>query len=209
MATLQKLRKKEREERKQLIINAVLDLLNQKDIQDIKMLDIAERVGVSSASIYRYFPNRDDILVEALILHIKEIKELFVKETQAGRTSLENLALLSVDYLLENNSVFQMMVLMITGQLKPSNLKQYNAMQRDFLDIMEQTSHQVDIGVKKRLVTHAIYASVIGVIMAFKNYPGRSQQEIRDHIYRLVHIISNVFTMNQIQQSFSDIPNSE
>jgi AcrR family transcriptional regulator len=166
-------------------------------------------VGVSGASIYRYFPNRDDILVEALIFHIKEIEELFLKEIQEGRASLENLALLSVDYLMRNNSVFQMMVLMITGQLKPNNLDQYNAMQRQFLDIMEEASHHVDIGVEKRLVTHAIYSSVIGAVMAFRNYPGRSPTEIRHHIYRLVRIISQVFTMQQIQPSLSDISASE
>jgi len=205
MNTLQKLRKKERKERKQLIIDSTLELLTQKEIQNITMRDIAEAVGVSNASIYRYFSNRDDILVEALMFHIKKIEELFIKKMQSSNLSLEDLALVSVDYLLENNAVFQMMVLMITGQLEPTDIKHYNSMQRHFLDIMEQAIHQVDIGVEKRLVTHAIYASVIGTVMAFKNYPNRMPHEIRHHIYRIVHIISKVFTTTQSPQPAFDL----
>lgn len=210
MNTLQKLRKKEREERKQLIIDSALELLTQKEIQNITMREIAETVGVSNASIYRYFSNRDDILVEALMFHIKKIEELFIKKMQSRNLSLEDLALVSVDYLLENNAVFQMMVLMITGQLEPTDIKHYNTMQRHFLDIMEQAIHQVDIGVEKRMLTHAIYASVIGAVMAFKNYPNRTPHEIRHHIYRIVHIISKVFTANQIPQpAFNLTPSLE
>ena len=106
MSTFQKLRKEERETRKSLIIDAAMDLFSQKDFHKIGMRDIAKRAGISAAAIYRYFPSRDDVFVEALVRHMGEVERLFEKKVAQGRTSLEELALGSVDYLLENESRF-------------------------------------------------------------------------------------------------------
>lgn len=210
MSTFQKLRKEERETRKNLIVNAAMDLFSQKDFHKIGMRDIAKRAGISAAAIYRYFPSRDDVFVEALVRHMQVVEELFEKNVKAGRTSLEELAMGSVDYLLENESVFQMMGhFMITGQIQQKALERYNAMQRNFLDILEKVNNQTDIGMNNRLVTHAIYASVTGVVMAFKNYPGRSPEEIKRHIHRLVRIISSVFTTGKIPESLREMPEQD
>ena len=207
MSTFQKLRKEERETRKNLIVDAAMDLFSQKDFHQIGMRDIAKRAGISAAAIYRYFPSRDDVFVEALVRHMQVVEALFEKNVKAGRTSLEELAMGSVDYLLENESVFQMMGhFMITGQIQLKALERYNAMQRNFLDILEKVNNQTDIGMNNRLVTHAIYASVTGVVMSFKNYPGRSPEEIKRHIHRLVRIISSVFTTGKIPDRLREIP---
>lgn len=210
MSTFQKLRKEERETRKNLIVNATMDLFSQKDFHKIGMRDIAKRAGISAAAIYRYFPSRDDVFVEALVRHMKVVEELFEKKVKAGHTSLEELAMGSVDYLLENESVFQMMGhFMITGQIQQKALERYNAMQRNFLDILEKVNNQTDIGMNNRLVTHAIYASVTGVVMSFKNYPGRSPEEIKRHIHRLVRIICSVFTTGTIPDSLREMPGQD
>lgn len=207
MSTFQKLRKDERESRKNLIVDAAMELFSQKAFHQIGMRDIAKRAGISAAAIYRYFPSRDDVFVEALVRHMQVIEERFEENVKAGRTSLEELALGGADYLLENESVFQMMGhFMITGQIQPKALERYNAMQRNFLDILEKVNRQTDIGMDSRLVTHAIYASVTGVVMAFKNYPGRSKEEIRRHIHRLIRIISGAYTTGRIPGGLRDAP---
>jgi AcrR family transcriptional regulator len=210
MSTFQKLRKEERETRKNLIVNAAMDLFSQKDFHKIGMRDIAKRAGISAAAIYRYFPSRDDVFVEALVRHMKVVEELFEKKVKAGQTSLEELAMGSVDYLLENESVFQMMGhFMITGQIQQKALDRYNTMQRNFLDILEKVNNQTDVGMNNRLVTHAIYASVTGVVMSFKNYPGRSPEEIKRHIHRLVRIITSVFSTGNIPESLREMPGQD
>ena len=210
MSTFQKLRKEERETRENLIVNAAMDLFSQKDFHKIGMRDIAKRAGISAAAIYRYFPSRDDVFVEALVRHMKVVEALFEKKVKAGQTSLEELIMGSVDYLLENESVFQMMGhFMITGQIQQKALQRYNAMQRNFLDILEKVNNQTDIGMNNRLVTHAIYASVTGVVMSFKNYPGRSPEEIKRHIHRLVRIISSVFSTGNIPESLREMPGQD
>jgi len=210
MSTFQKLRKEERETRKSLIIDAAMDLFSQKDFHNIGMRDIAKRAGISAAAIYRYFPSRDDVFVEALVRHMKVVEDLYEEKVKEGNTSLEELVLSSVDYMLKNESVFQMMGhFMITGQIQPKALDRYNAMQRRFLDILERVNNQTDVGMNNRLVTHAIYASITGVVMAFKNYPGRSPEEIRRHIYRLVQIISSVFSTGKIPENLQNLKSQD
>lgn len=199
MSTFQKLRKEERETRKNLIIEAALELFSQKEFHKIGMRDIAKRAGISAAAIYRYFPSRDDVFVEALVRHMQIVEKMYEKKLAAGQTSLEDLSMASVDYLLENEAVFQMMGhFMITGQIQPKAMERFNAMQRQFLTILEKINHQPDIGINNRLVTHAIYASMIGVVMVFKKYPGRSPEDIKRHIHRLARIVSNVFVTGKV-----------
>lgn len=199
MSTFQKLRKAERETRKNLIIDAAMELFSQKEFHKIGMRDIAKRAGISAAAIYRYFPGRDDIFVEALVRHMQTVERMFANKVAAGQTSLEELAMDSVDYLLENESVFQMMGhFMITGQIQTKAMERYNAMQRQFLNILEKYNHQSEIEINNRLLTHAIYASIIGVVMAFKKYPGRSPEEIKRHIHRLTRIVSSMFSTGKM-----------
>jgi AcrR family transcriptional regulator len=84
MSTFQKLRKEERETRKNLIVNAAMDLFSQKDFHKIGMRDIAKRAGISAAAIYRYYPSRDDVFVEALIRHMKVVEALFEENWRRG-----------------------------------------------------------------------------------------------------------------------------
>lgn len=209
MSTFQKLRKAERETRKNLILDAAMDLFSHKEFHKIGMRDIAKRAGISAAAIYRYFPSRDDIFVDALVRHMQNVESMFEKKIAAGQTSLETLAMASVDYLLENESVFQMMGhFMITGQIQPKAMERYNAMQRQFLNILEKFNNQSEIEINNRLVTHAIYASIIGVVMAFKKYPGRSPEDIKRHIHRLARIVSSMFTTGKLPPMVEKVSDS-
>lgn len=196
MSTFQKLRKEERETRKNLIVNAAMELFSNNDFHKIGMREIAKRAGISAAAIYRYFPSRDDVFVEALLRHMQVMEAIIEKKVAEGNTSLEELVMGSVDYLLENESVMQMMGhFMITGQIQPNALERYYAMQHHLLERFEVANNPNDIGVDRHLATQAIYASVAGVVMAFKNEPGRSPEASKRHIHSLVRIISNVFTI--------------
>ena len=72
-STFMKLRQDEREVRKSLIITAAMKLFEERSFHDIGMRDIASEAGVSAASIYRYFPSRDDLFIEALIQDINRL----------------------------------------------------------------------------------------------------------------------------------------
>lgn len=195
-STFQKLRDDERETRRELIVETAMSLFRSRPVSKIGMRDIANKAGISAAAIYRYFPSRDDILVEAIIKHIQAVEERLERRLNAGQNSLEELAIASVDYLMDHESLFQMMGrFMVTGRVNPKALEKFNTVQRYFFNLLDKVNQQAGLGESNRLYSHAIYASIVGVVMTFRNYPGRDKEEIRRHIHRLTRLVSAAFLL--------------
>lgn len=188
-STFMKLRQDEREVRKQLIISAAMTLFEERSFHEIGMRDIAAEAGVSAASIYRYFPSRDDLFVEALIQDINKIEESLNKAIEEGGT-LDDLAIAVVDYLIDNESTFQMMChFMIRGEVNERALKKFNAVLRYFLNMFDEAISRTQGPDNIRFFTQAFFASLAGVVLTFRNYPGRSKDERRVYMHRLALLI--------------------
>jgi AcrR family transcriptional regulator len=63
------LRERRRQETTEQILDAVLDLMADEGIAALTMEAVAERVGVSLRTVYRYFPDRASLLTAALARH--------------------------------------------------------------------------------------------------------------------------------------------
>ncbi len=188
-STFEQLREDEREVRKQLIIKAAMQLFEEKSFHEIGMRDIALKAGVSAASIYRYFPSRDDLFVEALIQDINSIEDRLKKRVESGG-NIEELAIAVVDYLIDNEATFQMMVhFMIRGELNPQALKKFNSVQRYFLKMFKNVVDQTEGSENLRLDAHAFFACLAGVVLTYRNYPGRTAEEKRKAIHKLALMI--------------------
>jgi AcrR family transcriptional regulator len=188
-STFKQLREDEREVRKRLIIKAAKELFEEKSFHEIGMRDIAVKAGVSAASIYRYFPSRDDLFVEALIQDINEIEERFQQRLE-HRDTIEDITLAVVDYMIDNEATFQMMChFMIRGELNPQALKKFNGVQRYFLNMFDKLVKGTEGSGKLRLNTQAFFASLAGIVLTFRNYPGRTAEEKRKAIHKLALII--------------------
>jgi AcrR family transcriptional regulator len=59
------LRDEQRALTRQKVLAAVLDLVGEGTLDDLSVPAVAQRSGVSVATIYRYFPTRDDLLTAA------------------------------------------------------------------------------------------------------------------------------------------------
>jgi len=188
-STFKKLREDEREVRKQLIIKAAKELFEEKSFHDIGMRHIAVKAGVSAASIYRYFPSQDDLFVEALMQDLNNIEQRFQFQIDKG-DNIEVLTLAVVDYLIDNEATFQMMChFMIRGERNPQALKKFNGVQRYFLDMFDKVVKKTEGAGNLRLNTQAFFASLAGVVLTFRNYPGRTAEEKREAIHKLALII--------------------
>ena len=197
-STFEQLREDEREVRKQLIIKAAMELFEEKSFHEIGMRDIALKAGVSAASIYRYFPSRDDLFVEALIQDINIIENRLRTRVESGG-SLEELAFAVVDYMIDNEATFQMMChFMIRGELNPQALKKFNSVQRYFLNMFEKVVEQTEGSEQLRLNSQAFFASLAGIVLTFRNYPGRTADEKRKAVHKLALMIMRQGTLEGI-----------
>ncbi|MBU0991497.1 MAG: TetR/AcrR family transcriptional regulator [Proteobacteria bacterium] len=189
-----KLKDEEREARRELFIYATLNLLEKMPFDEIGMRDIAAEVGVSAASIYRYFTSREDLFVEAFIKDMSVFQFWLEKKMKGKPMSIEDFSLAIADHLIESEPTFQMMsFLMIKGKMNPELLQKFNALQRAFIDRIDQVIRETGATSHLRLFSHVFLSSITGLLMSFRNYPGREKEDIKNHIRRLARLLSAIF----------------
>lgn len=195
-STLRQLREVEREARRNLIIDAAMTLFAQRPFSQVGMRDIAAEAGLSPASIYRYFADRDELFLEALFRESQSLEEtLLALLEDEEELSLERIANTFLDYLLDHDSFFRMMShFMIHGSLSGEAVEELNKTERKLLRVLEKMFRRLGFQANNtRVVSHAFFSSLNGVLITFRNYPGRETEDVRKHMRRLAAIISDAF----------------
>lgn len=191
----EKLREQERESRKQLILDTAVDLFSKHPIPEVSMRDISKAAGISPALIYRYFTDRDELFVEAFLKKSEEMIQAFRNSLTKEKTlTLETLSLSFVDFLFENGPFFRMMTyFMLDSTLKEDYVEKFNKSIRSLLAVMEEVFQAGGLQQDLRLHTHALFAALNGILITYHRYPGREEEESRQHIRRLAGLIAKRF----------------
>lgn len=93
-----------RQENKQLqtdkIVEAAKELFTERGLNDVQMKDIAERAGAGVATVFRYFPKKDELIVEVAIRSLDAVEAEFRRIISLKASAFERLELL-LDTLLD------------------------------------------------------------------------------------------------------------
>jgi len=197
------LKEKEKEARKQIVVESALALFAKKPFYEVGMREVAEEAGISPATIYRYFPSQEELFNEAFIQEIsfasKEFKSMVKKDKPA---SIEEFGIKFVDHLIENESTFQMMTyLMLKDNLANPVMGKFDSVTKIFFDMFEQLL--VMHGVKNenaRLYAHSFIASLAGILMTFRNFPLKNKKATKNHIIKLIQITAALYSDQLISQ---------
>lgn len=87
--SIKELKKKEKEERRNYIIDAAQKLFLIKDYADVAMNDIADEVGVNKATIYYYFKSKEALYFAVVLRGLRVLDEMIRKDIKKGTTGLE------------------------------------------------------------------------------------------------------------------------
>ncbi len=82
-------RKREKDQRRELAMDAAMAIYNEEGYHAITMEKIAERCEISRASLYLYFKNKDEILINAIVDHTEYFTDL-LQDLYEKRESLRN-----------------------------------------------------------------------------------------------------------------------
>lgn len=188
-STLKRIRKCERDARKQYIVSAAMKLLEEKSFYEIGVRNIAVEVGVSVASIYTYFHSRDDIFLEVLLQNIYQIKRQLEKCLE-NEANTDDLAAVVVDYFIDNKPTFQIMShFLISFGINEKTMKRFNAVRMYFRRIFGESIKKAHGCENTCFFTDAFFASLAGAVMTFRFYPGRTSEERRKYIHKLAFLI--------------------
>lgn len=189
------MKKQERKARQDAIISAAERVFAGKSFTEVSIRDIAKEAGISHASIYRYFPDQQTLFVEAFLRGSESIIQFLGALVKGNKTvSIENVTDKFLNYLIENDQYFRMMThFMLDGSLSDELLEKLNMAERLLLDHMDQLFIKMGAKGNVRMLSHAYFAAMNGVLITFRNYPGRSREEVILHMKKLGKIIATKF----------------
>lgn len=189
------LKKQEKQARRDIIISAAERVFSNKPFIEVTIRDIAKEAGISHASIYRYFPDQQTLFVEAFLRgadHIIQFLEELINAEK--KVSIEKVTDKFISYLIENDRYFRMMThFMLDGSLSPELIDRLNVAERQLLNQMDKLFIRMKAKGNIRMLSHAYFAAMNGVLITFRNYPGRSKDEVADHMKKLGKIIAQKF----------------
>lgn len=198
VATLEALREREREVRRELILSAARQLFAHKDFRSVTVREIAKKAGVSPGTIYRYYKNLDELFLDVFFAGAREITERLDEEYEKKRScSLLRFCEIYIGYLNENMTFYQMMGhFMLGGDLSSNAIQRLNPIMRELINRVEGIVKEAGIQGETRLVAHALFSCLNGIMISYAQYPGRSLDEIRRHTLRLSRIVAAFFHKN-------------
>jgi AcrR family transcriptional regulator len=188
------LKRKERDERRGLILEAARELFARKDFLKVSVREIAKAAGVSVGTIYNYYADLDELFLDIFLKSAEEIIQILDRENKEGSSSLEELCKIYISYLNKNMTFYQMMGhFMLGGELSSEPTEKLNNIMRLLMDRIEGSVRAMGIQKDTRMVSHALFSALNGIMISYARYPGRNTEEIRTHTMKLAGLIANIF----------------
>jgi AcrR family transcriptional regulator len=182
--------------RQEIIIEAAKRAFAVKPFNKVSIRDIAGEAGISHASIYRYFPDQQWLFVEAFLHGAKEIGITLEGLVENAKTpDIIKISDAYVTYLMDNDQYFRMMThFMLDGSLSEEKIEKLNAAERRIFDQFDKMFQKMKKPEPVRQLSHAFFAALNGVLITFRNYPGRTPATVRQHMLNIARVIARSFS---------------
>jgi len=92
--SIQELKKKEREQRRNYITDVAQGLFLSNEYDNVSMNNIAEEVGVNKATLYNYFKNKEALYFAVVLRGTRILVEMVKKELKKESTGFEKIKLI-------------------------------------------------------------------------------------------------------------------
>lgn len=203
--TLNRLKEQEREVRKNLIIDAAERVFSVKPFDNVSMRDIADEAGMAVSSLYTYFPDQQSLFVGATLrdgeILVKKLESIIA--ANPGRINAGDIINTFIDYLNEHESYFRMMThFMLHGSLAPDSTEKINAMMRRILDLFDHVFKNRTADANIRRLSHYLFAALNGILITFRRYPGRSDEEALRHMKHIGAVIGGMIQATDFKKLF-------
>jgi len=188
-------KKQDRHARQELIIDAAERVFATKPFDRVSMRDVAREAGITHAAIYRYFPDQQAMFVSAFMRGSEKVIA-FLRELvdDTKNISIEKVTEKFIGYLVDNDLYFRMMThFMLDGSLAGEMLEKLNTAERELFDQLDRLFVRMKVSGDTRMLSHAFFAAMNGVLISFRNYPGRDRAEVTGHMIKLGKIIAQKF----------------
>ncbi|TAL38425.1 MAG: TetR/AcrR family transcriptional regulator [Spirochaetes bacterium] len=193
--TLGKLKTREREDRKNLIIDSAERVFASRPFDKVSMREIAEDAGISTSSIYTYFHNQEALFLEAVLRDSNRLLDEVqgIVNAEAGAPIIDRVIETFIDFIAHNDSYYRMMVVFMThGNLKPESLEKMNEVVGRGLAMFDAVFRHAGYEGNVRMLSHYFFAMLNGILVTFRKFPGRSDRVIIAHMKHVGKIFTRL-----------------
>ena len=140
------------DEKRSRIIEAAIDVIEEKKLSKGLMDDIARRADVAKGTVYLYFKSKEDLFCQVFLGFVDRIREIIEgieSEKLDAKQSLRNLLQMVSDFLRQHRQVFLALSLE-TGNIKGNIHKRFhNEMEKRIVGLVEALTPIMARGVKE------------------------------------------------------------
>jgi AcrR family transcriptional regulator len=192
-----KRREQQKESLRQTILAAAGELFLEHGYEDFSMRQVAERIGYSATTIYRYFENKDDLLFAILYAGFVQFRDNLLAAAEGIADPMERLEALGRAYVkfgTENRVHYQLMFMQRSDFLFKSRADQTQPMAESF-DVLQ---HTVEEAMAADMIpqgnpeayAYSVWATVHGItalaITGARNFPETLLKESTDVALRMI-----------------------
>jgi AcrR family transcriptional regulator len=192
--TLSKLKQQEREIRENLIIDAARTVFGAKTYDQVSMNEIAKAAGIAKSSIYTYFPNQEALFVETAFRDTGKFIAALKERVQDERSpSLESFINDYLDYNIEHDAHWRMIThFALHGNIGEASAEKLNQISKQVMDLLETVMKKFDYQGDTRLLSHTLFATLSGIMISFRKYPGRTEPARIAHMKRIAKMVERM-----------------
>jgi len=192
--TLNKLKQQEREIRENLIIDAARTVFGAKTYDQVSMNEIAKAAGIAKSSIYTYFPNQEALFVETAFRDTGKFIAALKERVQDERSpSLESFINDYLDYNIEHDAHWRMIThFALHGNIGEASAEKLNQISKQVMDLLETVLKKFDYQGDTRLLSHTLFATLSGIMISFRKYPGRTEPARIAHMKRIAKMVERM-----------------
>ncbi len=185
-------RDQEKEDLRSIILDAAGELFLEQGYEGFSMRRVAERIGYSATTIYRYYEDKDDLLFAVVNEGFSEFARQLTEAAEGASNPIKRLEALGHAYVrfgLNNPVYYQMMFMQRADLIFESQREQTRPMIESFDLLQKAVKAAMDAGVMKRgdveTYSRVIWSTVHGVTALALANPKRFTHEIVEKNTRL------------------------
>jgi hypothetical protein len=100
-----------------------------------------------------------------------------------------------LDYCILHKAQWRMIThFALHGKTDPESLEKLNEISRQMMDLFVSVFKQVGFNGDCRLLAHTLFSALSGILIAFRNYPGRTEEERIAHMNRIGEMLEAMIT---------------
>jgi AcrR family transcriptional regulator len=177
---------------KSKFVDAAKSIIFKDGVSSVTARGIAEVTGYSYATMYHYFKDLNELLLETKLSMIRDMvrqREEQVANSDDPLQRMKDSARLPVDFFMENPNVFRFLYLYemdVHNETAMKSLELEKAYYGDFLPFVEKGAIKgADIPIISRILTY----SVFGMITLYLSNNGLKREEIYKDVDNMIDLL--------------------